>query len=273
MNEKEMKKVVQDGYAKVAQATDATCCKSFCCQNSQRAESISKNIGYSEEELRSAPEGSNLGLGCGNPIAIAILKEGETVLDLGSGPGFDCFLAANKVGLRGKVIGVDMTAQMIEKASQNAEKGGYSNVEFRLGEIEHLPVEDNSIDVIISNCVINLSPEKKKVFKEAHRVLRPGGRFIISDIVLLKELPRVIKNSVEAYVGCLSGAVKKDEYLSALQGAGFDDVKIISQAHLPIELIANDITVQKIMKNLNLTEEMLKILADSAVSIQVYGRK
>ncbi len=189
--------------------------KSCCGSGSiSTAREISKNIGYSDADIDAVPEGANLGLGCGNPVALASLKEGETVLDLGSGAGFDSFLAAERVGTEGKVIGVDMTPDMLDKARENARKGNYKNVEFRLGEIENLPVADNAVDVIISNCVINLAPDKKRVFDEAFRVLKPGGRLMVSDIVLTKELPAALKNSIEAYVGCVAGASKKDDYLS-----------------------------------------------------------
>src|SRR4030043_1269161 len=211
MDKEEIRKVVREGYAKIVKQ-DSSCCdpvKSSCCGSTDLAQDISRNIGYTEEELKAVPEGANLGLGCGNPVALASLKEGETVLDLGSGAGFDCFLAANKVGNQGKVIGVDMTPEMLDKARENARKSDYENVEFRLGEIETLPAADNSVDVIISNCVINLAPDKGRVFKEAFRVLKPGGRLMISDIVLTKELPDAIKNSIEAYIGCLSGAIMR----------------------------------------------------------------
>ncbi len=181
------------------------------------------------------PEGANLGFGCGNPVAIASLKEGEIVLDLGSGAGFDAFLAAQRVGKTGRVIGVDMTPEMIEKARANAAKGSYSNVEFRLGEIEKLPVEDNCVDAIISNCVINLSPDKQRVFAEAFRVLKPGGRLMVSDLVLVKELPAALKGSVEAYVGCLAGAIRKDDYLNFISLAGFRDVKVVSETSYPVD--------------------------------------
>ena len=232
-----------------------------------------EEIGYAEEELRSVPEGANLGLGCGNPVAFASLKEGETVLDLGSGAGLDCFLAANKVGEKGRVIGVDMTPEMIDKARENARKGRYKNVEFRLGEIENLPVADNIIDVIISNCVINLSTNKRRVFEEAFRVLKPGGRLMISDIVLLKELPDVIKRNVEAYVSCLSGAIMKDEYIEMIEEAGFPEVKIIEETHFPTEYMVNDRAAKAIVENSNIPIEKVKEIANMISSIKVYGEK
>ena len=230
-------------------------------------------MGYTEEELKSVPEGANLGLGCGNPIALASLQQGETVLDLGSGAGFDCFLAANKVGGQGKVIGVDMTPEMIEKARENAEKGNYENVEFRLGEIEKIPATDNSVDVVISNCVINLSPNKAKVFKEAFRVIKPGGRLMVSDIVLLKELPDIIKNSVAAYVGCISGAIMKDKYLEAIKEAGFQDIKITDETSFPIEFMENDPTAKAVIKKASIATEGFKEIGNIIVSIKVEGKK
>ena len=171
-------------------------------------------------------------MGCGNPVALASLKKGEVVLDLGSGAGFDAFLAANQVGETGRVIGVDMTPEMLEAARGNAEKGGYKNVEFRLGEIENLPVDDSSIDVIISNCVINLSPDKAAVFKEAYRALKPGGRLMVSDIVLLGELPESVRNSPEAYVSCIAGASMKSDYMKMIKNAGFKNVKAVNSPEL-----------------------------------------
>jgi arsenite methyltransferase len=165
-------------------------------------------------------------------VALASLREGEIVLDLGSGAGFDAFLSANRVGKKGRVIGVDMTPEMLEQAKENAKKGNYKNVDFRLGEIEDLPVDDNSIDVIISNCVINLSPDKPAVFKEAYRVLKPGGRLMVSDIVLLKELPESLKNSTEAYIGCVAGASIKDDYLKMVKDAGFKSIKTVNAEEL-----------------------------------------
>lgn len=233
--DKDIKKIVREGYAKVAKKGISCCPSGSCCSSSNNARGISKTVGYTDDEMNAVPDGANLGLGCGNPVAIASLKEGDVVLDLGSGAGFDAFLAVKKVGKTGRVIGVDMTDEMLDKARTNAKKGGYDNVEFRLGEIEKLPVDDNSVDVIISNCVINLSPDKETVFKEAFRVLKPGGRLMVSDLVLGRDLPKEIKESVEAYVGCLAGAIKKDEYLGFIDKAGFQDIKIINETSYPVD--------------------------------------
>jgi len=275
MKESEIRKVVRKGYAEIAKKEESSCCvpADTCCGSTDLAQSISKTIGYSDEELTSVPEGANLGLGCGNPVALASLVEGETILDLGSGAGFDCFLAANRVGKRGKVIGIDMTPEMIEKARENARKGNYENAEFRLGEIENIPAGDNSVDAVISNCVINLSPDKKRVFAEAFRVLKPGGRLMVSDIVLLKELPDFIKNSVAAYVGCISGAMMRDEYIAAIREAGFREVKVIDETFFPMECMANDPTAQAIINELNITTEDIKDIENSVVSIKVQGIK
>ena len=274
MKEAEIKRMVREGYAQRVQNKSSCCAPAnSCCGSANPAESMSKAIGYTEEELGSVPDGANLGLGCGNPIALASLAEGETVLDLGSGAGFDCFLAANRVGKTGKVIGVDMTPEMLDKARENARKGDYENVEFRLGEIENLPAADNSIDIIISNCVINLSPNKKSVFDEAFRVLKPGGRLMVSDIVLLKELPGFIRDSIAAYVGCISGALLKAEYLDTITGAGFQQVEVLDEAIFPIDYMANDPTAQAVIKKLNLPEEEIKDTANSVASIKVRGIK
>jgi len=273
MKDTEIKKKVREGYARIAMKKTSCCAPTSSCCGGSLPETISKSIGYSEAELGSVPDGANLGLGCGNPVALASLKEGETVLDLGSGAGFDCFLAANKVGKMGKVIGVDMTPEMLDKARQNARKGKYGNVEFRRGEIEKLPVEDNYVDVIISNCVINLSPDKPAVFREAFRVLKPGGRLMVSDIVLLKELPDFVKESVAAYVGCISGAMLKDDYLGAIKSAGFKDVKVIEEATFPIESMANDPTAQVIMKEMKITPEKVKEIGQAVLSVKVQAVK
>lgn len=272
MKETEIKKNVRKSYASVAKQSTSCCAPTTsCCSN--QSEAISKAIGYSEHEISSVPEGANLGLGCGNPVALASLKEGETVLDLGSGAGFDCFLAAQRVGEKGKVIGVDMTPEMVDKARENALEGNSHNVEFRLGEIENLPVADNSADIVISNCVINLSPDKPRVFKEAFRVLKPGGRLMVSDIVLLKELPTFIINSVSAYVGCISGAMLKDEYLATIKSAGFNDVKILEENVFPIDCMANDPTAQAIIKELKIPEDKIMDFANSVLSVRVQAKK
>jgi SAM-dependent methyltransferase len=222
MKKREIKEIVKSTYGKIAKGSAQCGCS---CDESNSKE-FAKSIGYSDEELNVIPEEANLALSCGNPVALASLKENEVVLDLGSGAGFDCFLAANKVGPLGKVIGIDMTQEMVERAIENAKKNGISNVEFRIGEIENLPVDDNSIDVVISNCVINLSDDKAKVFKEIYRVLKPGGRIAISDMALLKKLPKKIHDNIAAYVGCVSGAILVDEYKRIVESAGLKNVKI-----------------------------------------------
>jgi len=273
--EKDVKKAVRESYARIAEQGSSCCCgtSSSCCGSTDAVQEISRGIGYSDDELAAVPEGANLGLGCGNPIALASLQECETVLDLGSGAGFDCFLAANKVGEKGKVIGVDMTPEMLAKARENALKGDYKNVEFRLGEIENLPVADASVDVVISNCVINLSPDKERVFREVFRVLKPGGRLKVSDIVLLKPLPDVIRNSVEAYVGCIAGATLKDEYLENIETAGFRDIRVLGEAIVPVESILNDPAAQTIIESAAITPDMVRDTTNSVISAQVSAVK
>ncbi|MHA1201497.1 MAG: arsenite methyltransferase [Candidatus Heimdallarchaeaceae archaeon] len=235
METKNVKKIVRDRYGKVAKS------QSSCCGPTKvDANEVSKAIGYSSQELESIPDAANMGLGCGNPTAIASLKEGEVVLDLGAGGGLDCFLAAQKVGVKGKVIGVDMTPDMIDLARDNAEKNNFENVEFRLGEIENLPVANDSVDTIISNCVINLSPEKQRVFNESFRVLKPGGRIAISDIVLLKELPEELRNNETLLAGCVAGAELKDKYLELIKNAGFENIEVIEKSQASTELLDPD---------------------------------
>jgi arsenite methyltransferase len=271
MEDGQIKKIVRQKYGELAR-TERSCCAADDTASCCSPDSVSKEIGYEDDELNAVPQGANLGLGCGNPVAIASLKEGETVLDIGSGAGFDCFLAANKVGKKGRVIGVDMTPEMIEKARQNAKKGSYGNVEFRLGEIENLPAADNSVDVVISNCVINLAPDKMRVFKEAFRVLRPGGRFMISDLVLARELPSAVRESVQAYVGCVAGAVMKEEYLATIRAAGFHEIQTVNEVPYPVEVIANDPTAKEIIEKSELRNQM-QDLAGSVLSISVCGIK
>jgi arsenite methyltransferase len=282
MKQEDVTKTVRENYARVAKQSGASCCggtaktkaKSSCCgQSAVSPENISKAVGYSDKDIKEVPEGANLGLGCGNPVALASLKKGETVLDLGSGAGFDCFLSSSRVGPEGKVIGVDMTPEMLDKARANARKGGYKNVEFRLGEIENLPVADSTVDIIISNCVINLSPDKPRVFKEAFRVMKPGGRLMVSDIVLLKDLPKGLQDSIEAYVSCVAGALSKDEYLKAIRGAGFQDVEVIDQTTFPLENFVDDPTAKILVENAKIDEAQVKELADAIASVKVRGIK
>ena len=222
----EIRKAVREQYAGVANKTSDGCCTPGCCGPAPDA---SLSLGYAAEDLTAVPEGANMGLGCGNPQAIAALGEGETVLDLGAGGGFDCFLAAKRVGPNGLVIGVDMTPDMVSKARANAEKAGATNVDFRLGEIEHLPVADNTVDVILSNCVINLSPDKRAVFSDAFRVLKAGGRLAISDVVATDELPRAIRDSMAAMTGCVAGTATVATIEQFLIDAGFEDIQISVQ--------------------------------------------
>lgn len=271
MQDEEIKNAVRTRYAGVARQS-GSCCSSACC-GSAKPQQISKKIGYSEEEMQAVPSGSNLGLGCGNPTALAEIKAGDTVLDLGSGAGFDCFLAAAKVGPTGRVIGVDMTEEMVARARDNAAKGGYRNVEFRLGEIEKLPVEDGSVDVIISNCVINLVPNKEKAFQEAFRTLRPGGRLMVSDIVLLKKLPDFVKESIEAYVGCIAGSAMKETYLNAMRSAGFRDVTVVEESVFPLDCMTNDPTGKAILQSMKASAEEIKKVEGSIASIKVRGLK
>ena len=220
----QVRNVVREQYRQVAEAESCACGPSCC--GAPSPQSVSQALGYSPEEVLAVPVGANMGLGCGNPQAIANLKPGETVLDLGSGGGFDCFLAAKQVGESGHVIGVDMTPAMVSKARVNAEKGGYRNVEFRLGEIEHLPVADHSIDVILSNCVINLSPDKERVFADCFRVLKPGGRLAISDVVAFADLPAHVQEDMALLTGCMAGAALISDLEKMLKEAGFQQVRI-----------------------------------------------
>lgn len=248
MSEKN-KEIIRKAYGEVAKGEKKCSCSCNNIDNyAQNAEKVSKSIGYSDEEINKIPE-ANMGLGCGNPTALAEIKEGQTVLDLGSGAGMDCFLAANKVGQNGHVIGVDMTKEMIEKANQNAKKYDYKNVEFRLGEIEDLPVDDESIDVIISNCVLNLVPCKRTAFKQARRVLKQEGKMFVSDIVLLEEISKEEREDENLICGCVAGAVLKEKYINIVKESGFN-----------IEIIREDIQIGEKQYN-NLPVASLKYKA------------
>jgi arsenite methyltransferase len=277
LKDNDIKKQVRKRYAQAAK-TKASCCipsSSPCCSGQPELdqEKTSQMVGYSSKELAGIPEDANLGLGCGNPTALASLKAGETVLDLGSGGGIDCFLAAKKVGPTGRVIGVDMTPEMLDRARENARKTETANVEFRLGEIENLPVADNSVDVILSNCVINLSTDKPRVFREAFRVLRPGGRMMISDLALKKPLPKAVRDSVEAYVACIAGALVKNDYLDAIREAGFKDVKVVSEKLFPPELVLEDSLAPEIIKKLDIPQKELMEHVSSVLSLNVRAFK
>lgn len=247
MKEEDIRRAVRDRYGSIARESTVGC--GCGCSPTDGAPSdlvtLGHTIGYSNTELGTVPDGTNLGLGCGNPTALARLKQGETVLDLGSGAGFDCFLASKEVGPQGRVIGVDMTPDMVERARRAAEAGGYDNVEFRLGEIEALPVPDNSVDAVISNCVLNLSPARDRVFAEVMRVLKPGGRVMISDLVSIHPTPQFLLESTDALVGCLP--VQEDEYLGQLRAAGLGSVEIVDEKAYPTDLLTADPAVQEFL--------------------------
>jgi len=281
-NTKNIQKKVQERYGKIAaqsgSASSSSCCGPAatgcgCAPISASAKDLSTSVGYSEAELQSIPQEANLGLGCGNPLALAGLRPGETVLDLGSGGGIDCFLASQRVGASGRVIGVDMTPEMIHLARENASKNHYPNVEFRLGEIESLPVADGSVDVVISNCVINLSVDKPRVFREIFRVLKPGGRMMVSDIVLTRELPESIKNSVAAYTGCIAGALTRTDYLAGIHEAGFADVKVVAENGVPVDLWADDPQAKDLAAKEKISKKQIKDALGMILSAKISAGK
>ena len=260
--------MVREGYTRVAKQA------SSCCGGTlPHAVEVGRKIGYTETQLASVPEGANLGVGCGNPTAIDALRPGEVVVDLGSGAGMDAFLAAGQVGPTGRVIGIDMTDAMLEKARENARKVGCTNVEFRKGTIEDLPLEDESVDAIISNCVINLSPEKGRVYREAYRVLRPGGRVMVSDIVLERPLPAEILQGVDAYLGCVGGASLRGEYLRTIKEAGFREVRIEREARFTDAIALDGPQVREAMDRFGITLEQVKGFLDAVTSLHVFAVK
>ncbi len=276
-NESEIRKAVRGRYGAIARKSGSCCGPAPSCCGSAGRETVAatagKRIGYTEAEMQSVPDGANLGLGCGNPLAHAAIRPGETVLDLGAGAGFDCFLAAKATGPSGRVIGVDMTPEMVEKARANARKGGYANVEFRLGEIESLPVGDGAVDCVISNCVINLAPDKARVFREAFRVLKPGGRLMVSDIVLRRELPAAVKSSIAAYTGCIAGATSKEEYLGALEAAGFREIRVVAETGFPVEVAADGPLAKAAAEDFGLAPGELAAAAAAVTSLKVFAVK
>lgn len=260
-----IRRKVQEGYTRVAHEVGPS--------GDEQAQQASRRIGYSDTQLGAVPDGANLGVGCGNPTAIDTLRPGETVLDLGSGAGMDVFLAAQQVGPSGHVIGVDMTDAMLERARENARKTDTTNVEFRKGRIEALPVEDESVDVILSNCVINLSPEKAKVYREAYRVLRPGGRLMVSDIVLERPLPQAILENIDVYLGCVGGASLRSEYLETIAKAGFRDVRIEHEASFVGGLSLDDPRIHEVMDSLAITREEAEGYAEAVTSLHILAFK
>ena len=248
MDKENVRKTVRRGYAKIAR--DSCSCRSQedpCCGGGTKAGQFFSEAGYSAGDIAGVPDGAVVALACGNPLSYARPVSGEAVLDLGSGPGLDCFIASKAVGPTGSVVGVDMTPEMIDKARENAASGGYENVEFRLGEIENLPAADNSVDIIISNCVINLSPEKARVFREALRVLRPGGRFVVSDVVLLEPLAEALRTREDLLVGCVANAEMKERYLELIREAGFREVEVAQERSYPIDGFEKEARVASII--------------------------
>ena len=277
METNSVKQSVVDSYGKLAKSSSGGLFSKLfaCCDPTENANQVGKVIGYSEEEMNAVPKGANLGVGCGNPSALAHIKAGETVIDLGSGAGFDAFIVSPIVGSEGKVIGVDLSDDMLDLARKNVKKGKYTNVEFVKGDIEELPLESNIANHVISNCVINLSLNKGAVYKEAFRVLKEGGKLSISDIVLEKELPEFIKNSLTGHIACVSGAEPLEEYLQYVKDAGFKDIKIETKTEFPLELMLADPQILKIAKelNYNMDSEEAKDIAASVASISLSAIK
>jgi len=271
MDSETLKSAVRDRYAGFVTKNQSCCGPSTSCGCAPG--DVSLDRGYDPKDLAAAPEGADLGLGCGNPVALAALKPGETVLDLGSGAGFDAFLAARRVGPEGRVIGVDMTPEMIARATALAKTHGYANVDFRQGDIEALPVDDASIDVILSNCVVNLAPDKAKVFREAFRVLKPGGRLQVSDLVLARPLPEALLKDMDIYAACISGAMLKDDYLAAIHAAGFDGVTVASERRFGLAELSPELMELAKQRYPGMSPEELENLASSVLSVQVEATK
>ncbi|WP_291270363.1 arsenite methyltransferase [Geothrix sp.] len=271
MEPETIKSAVRDRYAGFVTKNQSCCGPSTSCGCGPGDASL--DLGYDAKDLAAVPEGANLGLGCGNPVALAALKPGETVLDLGSGAGFDAFLAARRVGPEGRVLGVDMTPEMIARATTLAKTHGYANVEFRLGDIEALPVADASVDVILSNCVVNLTTDKAKAFREAFRVLKPGGRLQVSDLVLARPLPEALRSDMDAYAACVSGAMLKGDYLAAIRAAGFEGVTVAAERCFGLAELSPEFMELARRRYPGMSPEELELLASSVLSIQVEATK
>jgi SAM-dependent methyltransferase/N-acetylglutamate synthase-like GNAT family acetyltransferase len=270
-----IKAAVRERYAAIV-SKGGSCCgpqpaAQGCCGAATADPSL--EVGYQLEDLGAVPDGANLGLGCGNPVALASLKPGEVVLDLGSGAGFDAFLAARRVGPRGRVIGVDMTPEMLAKARELATRHGYANVEFRQGDIEALPVEDDTVHAIISNCVINLATDKARVFREAFRVLKAGGRLMVSDLVLLKPLPEAMRQNMDAYAACLAGALLKDEYLAAIKAAGFQEIEVVGESGYSFGAPGPDLVAKVKAVDPGITAGDMQAVMDAVVSVKISAFK
>lgn len=277
MDTNSVKNSVIDSYGKLAKTRKfGLLSKVFaCCNLEENAKAVAENIGYSNKEIQEVPADSNLGVGCGNPAAMTQINPGEVVVDLGSGAGFDAFIVSRMVGQQGQVIGVDLSDDMLALAKRNAKQGNYENVAFVKGDIEHLPLEEAIADHVISNCVINLSLRKDKVYEEAYRVLKPGGKLSVSDIVLEKELPDFIKKSLASHIACVSGAEKLEDYLGYVKGAGFSEVEVVKKGQFPLELIISDPQIQQVARALNfdLKGEEAKELASRVTSISLTAKK
>lgn len=272
-----VKESVVDSYSQLAKVAKGNLVSKLfaCCDISGHSKSVAKAIGYSEADIQEVPENSNLGIGCGNPSALANIQEGDSVVDLGSGAGFDAFIVSRQVGPTGEIIGIDLSDEMLALANRNALKGNYKNTKFIKGDIEDMPLENNLADHVISNCVINLSNRKDKVFKEAYRVLKPGGKLSISDVVLERELPNFIKDSLAGQVACVSGAENLETYLNYIKDAGFKNIEIVDQKEFPLELMLLDPQISKIAKlmNFDVTSDEAKDIASRVKSISLLATK
>ena len=277
MKSNNTKESVVDSYSLLAKAAKGSIVTKLfaCCDLSAHSKSVATAIGYSEDNIKEVPENSNLGVGCGNPAALTTIKEGDTVVDLGSGAGFDAFIVSRQVGSNGRVIGIDLSDEMLALANRNATKGNYENTSFIKGDIEEIPLDDKLADIVISNCVINLSKRKDLVYKEAFRVLKPGGKISVSDIVLEKELPEFIKNSLAGQVACVSGAEKLDSYINHIKEAGFQNIEIVDKKEFPLQLMLLDPQIKKIAKFLDfdLSSDEAKEIASRVKSISIIATK